>query len=170
VSLGDIAIQTSDKNGLKPYANALLFQVSSRYRLTPYLSLGGVASYAPGVESDADFWRAAGEARLHAGLHRIIDAWAAAEVGLAISKYSAQTQPDSPPPSARQLAARVAPLAGAGLGLDLFPLPFAAVGLEGRALAPVFLAKAATSETPSGVTAAFLIALTITARFGGGER
>jgi hypothetical protein len=146
---------------IRPYQEDAVIQLAAAYRGVPWLAVGGVASFSPGIENDTQLWRVAGEARFFAVTTRIVEVWGGGELGAAWTKYSPSPCGDCGGATDAQLRPRFAPELGAAGGVDLKPLPYVALGLEGRALFPLFLADPATSSGLHGVSPIFTLGFTL---------
>jgi hypothetical protein len=158
------------------------FEGGVLYRLTRRLSAGVVGSYA----IDPDFTRLARvalDARAHALRTRFVDAWGAGEIGFGFSKWAPPTSAiciDSTVPgtggcfpvehSAAVTRTRVGPEAGLGAGVDILPLPWLSIGVQGRLLGVLFdhAPRDPGGENPygglpDGPTLATLAAVTLSA-------
>jgi hypothetical protein len=146
---GYSAVRTSQGSGGKVYAEDPYLQLGVQARANRFFSIGGLVAATTGRDSNAAFGRIAMDARLHAGLFRVLDPWISAEAGVGFSNK------------------RLGPVLGLGIGLDVYLLPVAALGLEARALTPIFFADPNEVYAPNGVSHAALIGFTFTVRFGG---
>lgn len=168
VSLADAWMQGT--SALQPYHNDGVVQIGAAYRVSPRFALGGVGSFSPGTENDHQTWRLSGEGRAFAVTTRFVEIWGAGEVGFAASRYvpndmgvadcivsgGCATPSDQKRP-------HLAPLAGAGAGVDFLPLRYVSVGVEGRALMPYFLARAVDGG-PQGFSPIFTLGLSLGGR------
>jgi hypothetical protein len=133
-----------------------LTQSDVSYRFSKRLAAGAVVSYFPPAVSEYRFSRLAGEARVYAISWRFIDVWGAGEAGIAAWKFSPSDC------TSCDFVSRFGPSFGLGAGVDVVALRYVSLGLEGRALLPIFLA-APVEDSPASVTPAFTVGLTLAA-------
>jgi hypothetical protein len=157
-------------SALRPYHNDVVVQVGAAYRVSPRLALGGVGSFSPGAENDHQTWRLSVEGRVFAITTRFVEVWGAGEAGFAASRYVPNDfgvgdciAPGGCATPSYQKRAHLAPLMGAGAGIDLLPLRYVSVGIEGRALMPYFFARAVDGG-PQGFSPIFTLGMTLTGR------
>jgi hypothetical protein len=146
----------------EPYAPYFQGALAVGYRASPRVSVGGILGYAavPSGGGGLHMWRVSGEARYHAIRTRAFDAWAGAELGMAVSTFAPAACGDCASPSGSDAATHVQPLLGAGLGLSVLPISYLSIGLEGRGMVIVF-GHADDRESPSGATPAIFAGLTL---------
>jgi hypothetical protein len=155
---------------LQPYHNDAFFQLGAWYRLSPRVALGGLASFAPGVESEHQFWRLSSEARFFALATRFVEVWGAGEAGVAMTRYVANDvgngdciAPGGCGIPSNERRPHFAPLVGLGAGVDFLPLRYVSIGLEGRALLPYFAAQS-VENGPEGASPVFTVGLSLSGR------
>jgi hypothetical protein len=144
-----------------PNEGWVLFQLAGWYHLTKSFAVGGVGSYS-GALGSSELWRLSGEARFFPVTWRFADVWVSAEAGWALSLYLPDGEPTGwvgTPLPAPDTGPRVAPLAGIGAGIDLLPIREISLGVEGRAMVPIFLGPPA-GDGPSGFSPAVSAGLT----------
>jgi len=161
-TFGDAVLKRS--SAYRPYANGGLglLQIAGSYRVSRFFALGGLASTTVAEEGEQHFWHVAGEARLLALTSRFVEIWGAAELGLAATTYSPSACGDCGPVRDADLRAHFAPIFGPGAGVDFLPIKYVSLGVEGRALVPIYPA-APVAEGPTGVAPVFMFGLTLAA-------
>jgi hypothetical protein len=142
------------------YSVALFLQAAPQYRISRAVSVGVVLSYGKVPENGVVMWRASAEGRYHPVRTRVIDLWGGGELGFLSAKTTPAGCPDCGPPPAEVTRARVAPVLGAAIGVDLFPIPYVSLGLEGRGALAIFGADV-DREVPTGPTPIVMIGLNL---------
>jgi hypothetical protein len=179
-----LGIGSLPQSAYSPYSGTLRhgsytgLELSVLYRATPRWSFGGLFAYAVNIDS-LHLYRAAAAVSFHLVRKRFIDTWVGGEAGLAFARLglevncmcadSSGSTPCYCDDYGNELHVRVAPEAGAAVGIDLLPIPWLSVGVVGRALGILF-DRAPTrpdgtmDPAPDGPTLSFFGGVTGTAR------